>query len=447
MKKRIIDSNTILACFIILFSFLITKSLYAQNDTINGNSTDSLNLKIDSLVNVNSVLKTFYDRFENDTTGKEILGKLKLTDSLVYIYNFKSSCITLKEKIWNHKEKKGKTDTVSVDVIKEVMLRVENAGIYEIRVETKKGLVFVNRRFIPPLLNWEKRKNRNMLQLASISQKCSSSKAYIYIEDFLDYKAYTRYRMDDMPHPKFMTLKKDSILLTSGSKLENLANLRIYSDLLALINETPNGLVQFEADAFFYINLNPVKRMYLLKYIKPFLHLSRYDSESKYVQIEDNIYDKKVNIDLLQKSNVYSGVEVNLLSRVSTDGNTNFDLNGGGAFFFAPYLTDTLGNSDNMQAMTYFGNVKLITRRIHNFIFDYGFTLSWTFPFEIEGVNYSSKHYLNRIMTGEIRYITSEKDELFLRARYVGDGTNAFNQIQFGYKAQIPIPSTRKPLK
>jgi hypothetical protein len=251
--------------------------------------------------------------------------------------------------------------------------------------------------------------------------------------------------------------KEDTIKdIYAKATMYHLINFRIYSDLLALLNETPNGLVTFEGDAKFFINMVPCGRFYFLNYLQPFLNIARFDSQSKYVEINDSIYDRKTNLDFIQKSNVYSGVTANMVSYITRDLNTNFDINVGGGFFFAPYKIESIKQEDNLQAVNYFVNIKVITRRVNNFIFDFGISFVFTSPFENENLTYDyyphekRSFYYNRMITGEIRYKVDYKNQLFLRARYVSYRendkyrNNAFNQVQIGYKAQIPIKNIKK---
>jgi len=386
---------------------------------------DPTNEKLDQIIKI----------LESDTAkDKEKLGELRLISKTVVIHNLGDNPrIQLKKN----------SQQLPYDSIKEILVKIENGAIYDIRVETDSGLIFVNRKDLPPLLNWEKRLKKYKLNLGSVSYQYADKSAFIYIEDFLDYKSLKRFKMDDLLEPVTLT-KKDSIVpVFSGKKLEHLINFRIYTDLLALVNENPNGLVQFEGDANFYINLIPCRRFYIFNYLKPFLNLSKYDTQIKNVQISDSSYSPKTHIDFLQKSNVYSGAILNFISYVSKDGNTNFDLNLGGSYFLAPYQIDTIVQENSLQGIGYFATAKIITKRISNFIFDYGFTVMATKPYKIDDINYHN-WYWTKMVTGEIRYIVDSKNEIFLRARYVGDGKNAFNQIQVGYKSQIPIPKAKK---
>lgn len=105
----------------------------------------------------------------------------------------------------------------------------------------------------------------------------------------------------------------------------------------------------------------------------------------------------------------------------------------------------------NLQALSFFLTHKLLTKRVSNFLFEYGITGMVTLPFQdinlpnenIEPV-FIEKPYFTYSVFGEIRYIINLKNEIFFRARYVSNGhQNSFNQIQIGYKAQIPIPSSK----
>src|SRR5690606_6554495 len=71
-----------------------------------------------------------------------------------------------------------------------------------------------------------------------------------------------------------------------NTALQNIVELRTYTDFLGLLGDAPNGIVQMEGKADFYVvPLNIGGPHYAFKKISPFVNFSKIEENDRYVNI------------------------------------------------------------------------------------------------------------------------------------------------------------------
>ena len=153
--------------------------------------------------------------------------------------------------------------------------------------------------------------------------------------DVLDYKpnAGNNYVPDDVAY-KFPSEKEADITdrrsyeVINNNHLQNVLDLRAYTDLLGLFSDEANGLFQIEGKADFFIHpFNfPRTSLYYFKKVSPYVRYSRFDDDNDFVQaaMADSIvvdmdtiaqYSlRNSKLALLERSNLEMGLDINLIN-------------------------------------------------------------------------------------------------------------------------------------
>lgn len=150
-----------------------------------------------------------------------------------------------------------------------------------------------------------------------------SNGSYIFLKDVLLFDA--RRRFNYFPDTQEITLKnqKDSLgnIIQKGSKtlfasngINSLVNLQIYSDLLGVFGNKPNGLLQFEANSKLFLHRGNYCNKYIFKpfdAIEPYFHFSRIDSQFDSLIVSS---EKEVNrLELFRRYTYATGLDANLV--------------------------------------------------------------------------------------------------------------------------------------
>lgn len=278
-----------------------------------------------------------------------------------------------------------------------------------------------------------------------------SKAGYNYIPNDVVYDFPTKNDQD-------VFINKDSSVqyeIKEDTSLQNVVELRAYTDFLGLFGDAPNGIVQLQGKGDFYVVpfLLPKFRFDLrfLDKISPYINFSRIDDESRAIETEilpnSNITPKN-NLDLIQKSYLEMGTIVNIFN-LKFNKEMPFRTIG---YFPARYqIADVKINDEfkNVQGFAYGFGLKFEFKRFNNFGFNYS----------LEYSKYSFKDY-NSITTfeapgtfdlfknkAEIFYHpgTSKNQSIFLRFRTFNNlsNTEAFYQLQFGYRFSIGISDVK----
>lgn len=240
--------------------------------------------------------------------------------------------------------------------------------------------------------------------------------------------------------------------MIANTELENIVELRTYTDFLGLFNETPNGILQLEGRGDFYVapfNFTN-STWYIFKKISPFVNFSRIDEDMRNLTLEEtdsNTYTIKNPLEILEKSYLQMGLNMNLISFKFAK-EYPFDVN---IYGTTRYQISDIMNIDsqveNYKSFGLGGGICLEFKRYNNFGFIYS----------AEMVNYNSKNFneIEKIDNpdsfwafqnkAEVYYFPgkTKKQSIFLRFKTFNNSTKgndeAFYQLQFGYRFSIGV--------
>ncbi len=240
--------------------------------------------------------------------------------------------------------------------------------------------------------------------------------------------------------------------LRQSTALENVIDLRAYTDFLGLFGETSNGIAQFEGQAEFFINPfrifkdNPI---YIFKKIRPYVAYSRLDEENQFLETvminNSDSLSLKNRLDHLQRSSLDLGVTTDVISlRFTKEMPFEFQLFGALRYQVARVRPDSI-NTFNYKTLGIGGGVNLEFKRFDNF--DLRLASEFTYYNQnsfndISNFVDSGEFWVWR-NEAELSYFpsSSPKNAIFLRLRVFSDADSeidsSFFQFQFGYKFSV----------
>lgn len=205
--------------------------------------------------------------------------------------------------------------------------------------ETGKVFIFENSNSIS-LLKYNKLSGINYLKHTSVqtssNEKFIDEHYYVKVADVLQY--YTGLDGNYIPNDErfsfpIITEKGKTNIdssnryeLRQSTALNNIIDLRAYSDILGVGGTTPNGIAQFEGQADFFVapfrlpeDLSlGLTNVYLFKKIRPYIQYSRLDEGDQFLNTEplDNLMVETIEEPLshLQKSYLDAGVKLDVIS-------------------------------------------------------------------------------------------------------------------------------------
>ena len=423
-----------------------------------------------------------------DKTMNNILNEVLSTDSRTYLGDFiipqKGQAIALYKflknckKVKNNDQKGEKYEyctnnhkrTNKKVYFKEVAIHLYEGGLQDVKiiVNDEKGneLLFENK--IPiSLLRYTSIASKNYMffKTASSNNKNTVLENYkdknlsILLSDVLSYipNPGENFVPDDITF-NFPT-KTNGIpdntnsaikyKVTQNTALQNVIELRTYTDFLGLFSEAPNGIVQLEGKADFYIapfNL-PNKNLYLAKKISPFVNFSRIEKENRNVALNTDNDRIKSSLEVLEKSYLQMGIKLNVVSgKFKKEFPFETSLYGIARYSIAD-IKETDSTSINYKSLGLGGGVQLEFKRFNNF----GFIISSEFTKnnfdefnEINGIENPSSFWMFK-NEAEVYYTpnNSKNQSVFLRLKTFNNSTEnnkeAFYQLQFGYRFSIGV--------
>lgn len=241
--------------------------------------------------------------------------------------------------------------------------------------------------------------------------------------------------------------------IEQNTSLENVLNLRTYTDFLGLFGDSPNGLVQIEGKADFY--LNPFNftntHSYLLKKVSPFIHYARLDDDQKNINVVNDTIIAN-NLEILEKSFLNMGLDLDVWSfklkkefpfEVALYGTARFNISN---------VEEQENISANYKSLSLGGGIRFDVKRFNNF----GLTLKS----ELTKVNTREFNTLDYIYDpedfsvfrneAEIYYhpADNKSESIFLRLNTFnnssGGNREAFYQLQFGYRFSIGVSKLKQ---
>lgn len=245
--------------------------------------------------------------------------------------------------------------------------------------------------------------------------------------------------------------------LRQSTTLENVLDLRAYTDFLGLFGETPNGIAHFEGQAEFFVNpfRNFKNAAYLFKKIRPYVAYSRLDEENQFLEtiVDDNSGSLvlKNRLDHLQKSNLDLGIKADFISlRYRKEMPFEAQLFGSIRYQIAKIEPDSI-STFNYKTLGVGGGLNFDFRRFDNF--DLRLASEFTYYNQdsfndIDNFIDSGEFWVWR-NEAELSYFPSSNpnNAIFLRLKVFSDADreidSSFFQFQFGYKFSIGVKKVK----
>jgi hypothetical protein len=340
---------------------------------------------------------------------------------------------------------KNKRDSMYVTV-ERIDIVIEEWQIVRCFVKTEKG-IFQNRYPISLLYynqgrfgNAHPRRN-DLLFFTDLNDV----KYQLPIGRVLDFAPSPRHRVSMMDYDISLLPDSSSFAypLRAVPIADNIINFSIFTDVIGLFGE-PNGLVQFEADAYIPITQGNMRNssLFWLRSIRPYFDLIRMDKEFQVTDVRTDILDKKLADStvpkLFRQAFLIGGLDLNLFSGMI--GTNNFNVFGGGEFRQSKVL---LRDNDKQSAnmMTAYGGANFTTRAFENFRI--GADFRWYFWSRmVSAEEYTGKYMHWLISSVNICYFPPFRpaSKIFLRLTYNNTPTfpgSDFMQVQVGYKTPL----------
>ena len=425
------------------------------------------------------------EKIVKDTTISKILGNVLTADSEAHLGDFwfpqNNQKIIITKLVKCDSDFLGIRKLKTCDTIKKTLrfvkieIQLYEGSLTDIKVylkdENGNTHLFENRRSIS-LLHYTTTAPRfyleNKSQQTPFDVKYDYSKFKLRLSDVLRYfsKPGRNFIPDDQSFA-FPIITKEGKTnkdapnvyeLRQSTTLENVLDLRAYTDFLGLFGETPNGIAQFEGQADFFVN--PFRfsgtSIFLFKKIKPYIVYSRLDENDRVLNLTpvDSITNSSTlanRLDNLQKSDLDVGVKLDFIS-FTLGKEYPFEA---GFYTSARYQrgkieTDSLSTFD-YKTLGLGGGLNLEFRRYDNFDFRYSLELSnydQDSYNNIEGISDAENFWVLR-NEAEISYYPSnaKKNAIFVRLKVFDDfddkeGSNFF-QFQFGYRFTVGVKSVK----
>ncbi len=293
------------------------------------------------------------------------------------------------------------------------------------------------------------KKNSSGYNLKLVNQK--NPKEFIRLADVISYTQFGKFYY---PDDNEVTLKPDTILpIYAKSSIKDIADVTVFTDVLALLGRKANGLVQTEFSTHFITNTDNFKKTDLTLFhdIRVNLALSKFDS--KFQQFDSTrlsdtgSFTSGKRIDRLyinQIAYLRAGLKLNIFKlglwpkqQINLSIGGNISLTNG----------DSLFKKDIVTA-NYFLELMYKINRMENFGLDVNARYIWQklsrsfddVPIKI--TNKGTAHFFNPSFTMYYYPFTKggSDNKIYLRCSYFADLDDArsnFPQIQIGYKASV----------
>lgn len=233
--------------------------------------------------------------------------------------------------------------------------------------------------------------------------------------------------------------------LKQSTALNNVIDLRTYTDFLGLFNANQNGIAQIEGEAAFFVNtFNMANRsVFLFKKIKPYVSYTRFDENDQFIDIPANGMNPLEitnNLSILERAYFNTGLTLDLVS-FKLKKEYPFETH---LYFSSRYQVAKVNiqeEEDNYAALGFGVGLAFEFRRLKNFAFNYSIeadTYNTSQYNTISGLSNNDSFGVLRT-EAEITYYPAKKknNAIFLRLRAFDDldsKGSSFFQAQFGYK-------------
>lgn len=266
----------------------------------------------------------------------------------------------------------------------------------------------------------------------------------------------------------FPTKDKDGIPLNKNkaikyeiketTTLQNVIELRAYTDFLALFNDSANGLVQFQGKGDFYIF--PFKipvpfintDLRLVDKISPYVNFSRLDADVRGVEtiFNDSLnkFEIKNSTDLLQKAYLEMGSKLHIFNW-RFNKSVPFKLIGYFPFRYQIADVKIADQLKNVQGLGLGLGFTFEFKRFNNFGFNYSLEFSKYSYIDYNNIPELELPRAYSVFRNEAEVFyhpdSDKKQAIFLRLKTFNNTSNhdAFYQLQFGYRFSIGISEVK----
>lgn len=236
---------------------------------------------------------------------------------------------------------------------------------------------------------------------------------------------------------------KDRVAVTKEVDLNSHVEFKLYSDLLGLLEQEPNGLLQAELAS--RIRWNYMPNLIAIKYVRPNAIFKRYDSSiSRYpLTFESgNTINEQTYLDIIQRSFLDLGLDVGLMEASSS--NVKFDIHAGFNYAFTKVLfpePDSTESNLTFSTIKFGATYKFLRYRNFGLILDFDFLMpNFAKTTEVRPVN--EPNFLS--FGAEIFYhpLKNRKNQVYVRFNLLSpvDNKSPLKNIPFlqiGYKSKL----------
>jgi hypothetical protein len=339
-----------------------------------------------------------------------------------------------------------------------------------VNAEKNQEFYFVNKIPISMLTYLEKSRGYYLLNVNTVSTESTMPTSdqydnhYIRLSDVLMYKpeAGNNFVPDDIEYT-FPTQQESNpkesrrreYVLGQNTNLQNMMELRTYTDFLGLFDESANGIIQLEGSADFFITPFPVLKTVPLIFfnkVSPYVRFTRLDEDHRALELATTgeVTALKDPLQVLERSYLDMGSTVDLVT-FSFGKRHPFCVNLYHALRYqiASIQPDEGGEEEEAETINFktIGNgvgMRVEVKRFNNFGFHYSpeFTY-YNHMNRLEMVENPKNYWVFRNEAEIFYYPGKTKNQsIFLRLRSflnIDDGENSFFQLQFGYRFSIGL--------
>jgi hypothetical protein len=301
----------------------IATLLQAQDSTATSGSSSNLKDKASLAAARDSIITVVKALLKSEKKEGVVTGTFRASNIgqqiPVYCYLCGKSGGKTKDEIGKLKEKDecyGKIGEVRLDSVE---LSIIEGAVREINVYTEHGK-FTNGSApisvpyyedrLDDVLGYVGNTGKQQQQKSTLKVECSEM--YIELNDVAVYTPRTgeNYVPDDVRIT--LNSKQNSKTLILNPDINVLINAKLYTDLLGILGEEPNGLTQTELSTRIILNTKNLKNLgtTLFNYVRAFGTLSKFDGKYKATGIDGDIISRQ---DLMQRSWGRVALELNLV--------------------------------------------------------------------------------------------------------------------------------------
>lgn len=381
---------------------------------------------------------------EEKNNDKTSIGIFKIR-KFAYVFKPEEKDIKLKdvERIIKHYENEGvtgfSTNTLNhIEAIDSVRLFINEGVIEHIKVYTDGGNVFYNTKAPIQLLTIENRFDDQLINPYDSTR--------ILLKNVISFDADRRFNyfpdeqsilLSNKPNKEGVII--NTIKLDAANNINSLLNIQVYSDLLALFGDQPNGLVQFEASTKFYLHRGNFKNKFAylpLDVIEPFFHFNKVNNKFDTIQLStiSNIN----RLELYRRSTYSVGLSTNILRWDWRPSNT-IELKAGYYLSSGNIVVDN--NKTEYTLHNPYFEVALKNKKLNNF----GIDLRVRYLFQKLNENsFIQNDEWNRLFSyrATLFYFPNKKEDSKFFLRFINylnlsNRSQDFKQLQFGYQQAL----------